>query len=185
MVAEVTNKPDQPTDSLSKPPTRPVVSLSLPQLVAAKLLFDPWGRLVLTEAGGRQHVGVEVVRAFPLSSPRRGLSVFDGDGRELAWIDDLDALPPELRRTIEEQLSRREFVPIIRRVHSISAAVEPSDWEVETDRGRTRFLLKSEEDVHPLSDDSALITDAHGIRYLIPDIRRLDPASRRLIERFL
>jgi len=167
----VTNKPEQPTDSLPKPPTLPLVSLSLHQLVTAKLHFDLWGRLVLTEASGRQHVGVELVRAFPLSSPRRGLSVLDGDGRELAWIDDLDALPLGLRRTIEEQLSRREFVPVICRVLSISAAVEPSDWEIETDRGRTRFLLKSEEDVHPLSDDSALITDAHGIRYLIPDIR--------------
>jgi len=184
-VAEETNIPEQPADSLPKPPTHPLEPLSLPQLVTAKLHFDPWGRLILTEASGREHAGVEVVRAFPLSSPRRGLSVFDGDGREIAWIDDIDALPPELRRTIEEQLSRREFVPVIRRVHSISAPVEPSDWEVETDRGRTRFLLKSEEDVHPLSDDSALITDAHGIRYLIPDIRQLDPASRRFIERFL
>ena len=66
-----------------------------------------------------------------------------------------------------------------------SAVVEPSEWEVETDRGRTRFLLKSEDDVHPLDECTALITDAHGVRYLIPDTRQLDPASRRRLERFL
>jgi hypothetical protein len=70
--------------------------------------------------------------------------------------------PAGLRQQVEEHLARREFVPVIQRVRSISAAVEPSDWEVETDRGRTRFLLKSEDDVYQLSDHAALVTDAHG-----------------------
>src|SRR5262245_54188388 len=112
---------------------------------------DAWGRLVLTDGDGRQHTGVEPVRAFPLSSPRQGVSLTDAEGRELVWIDDLDALPAGLRQQLEEHLARREFVPVIQRVRSISAAVEPSDWEVETDRGRTRFLLKSEDDVYQLS----------------------------------
>jgi hypothetical protein len=30
-----------------------------------------------------------------------------------------------------------------------------------------------------------LITDAHGIRYLIPDVEALDAHSRRLLERYL
>jgi hypothetical protein len=125
------------------------------------------------------------VRAFPLSSPRHGISLTDAEGRELVWIDDLATLPAGLRQMVEEHLARREFVPVIRHVRSISAAVEPSDWEVETDRGPTRFLLKSEDDVYQLSDHAALVTDAYGIRYLIPDTRQLDAASRRLLERFL
>lgn len=146
---------------------------------------DAWGRLVLTDAAGRSHTGVEVVRTFPLSAPRQGISVVSAEGKELVWVEDLDALSALLRGQVEEQLARREFVPVLRRVLSISAAVEPSEWEVETDRGRTRFLLKSEDDVHCLDDFSALVTDAHGVRYLLPDVRRLDPASRRLLERFL
>ena len=31
----------------------------------------------------------------------------------------------------------------------------------------------------------ALVIDAHGIRYLIPDTRTLDATSRRLLERYL
>jgi hypothetical protein len=61
----------------------------------------------------------------------------------------------------------------------------PSEWRVETARGATRFLLKSEDDVCPLDDHRALVTDANGIRYLIPDLRQLDATSRRLLERFL
>ena len=74
---------------------------------------------------------------------------------------------------------------MLRRVLSISTTMEPSEWEVETDRGRTRFVLNSEDDIHPLDDHRALLHDAHGVRYLIPDTRTLDPTSRRLLERYL
>lgn len=146
---------------------------------------DAWGQLVLIDADGRQHVGVELIRAFPLSDPRRGISLCDAKGRELLWLPDLDALPVPLARQIEDELSQREFVPLIQRIVSVSSPVEPSEWEVETDRGRTVFMLDSEDDVHELDERRALITDAHGIRYLIADIPRLDADSRRLLERYL
>jgi hypothetical protein len=152
---------------------------------AFELSHDAWGRLVLTDADGRQHVGVELVRAFPLSDPRHGIAVCDAHGRELWWIDDLDELPAPLVRQIEEELAQREFVPVIRRILRVSAPMEPSEWEVETDRGRTHFVLNNEDDVHRLDEHRALLTDAHGIRYLIPDTRQLDAASRRLLERYL
>jgi hypothetical protein len=149
------------------------------------LYHDPWGRLVLTDAAGRQHVGVEPVRAFPLSDPEHGIALCDADGHELVWVDDLNDLPAPLRQLLEDHLARRDFVPLIRRIVRVSAPVEPSEWEVETDRGRTRFLLSSEDDVYRLDDHRALLTDSHGVRYLIPDTRALDPASRRVLERYL
>ena len=57
-----------------------------------ELHHDAHGRLVLTDALGRAHPGAEVVRAFPLSEPRRGVSIVDAGGKELAWIEDLDEL---------------------------------------------------------------------------------------------
>jgi hypothetical protein len=149
-----------------------------------QLHHDVWGRLVLTLGGG-EHVGVEVFRAFPISVPRRMISVCSSEGHELLWVEDLDALPGELRRLLEEALSRRDFIPVLRRIVRISAVVEPSEWEVETDRGTTRFLLNSEEDVYPLTRGGALITDSHGIRYLIEQLAALDHHSRRLLERYL
>jgi hypothetical protein len=149
------------------------------------LTHDAWGQLVLIDADGRQHTGVELIRAFPLSDPRHGIAICDARGRELVWLDDLNALSLSLARQIEEELAKREFVPIIRRILKVSAPVEPSEWEVETDRGRTSFVLNSEDDVHELDERRALITDAHGIRYLIADIGQLDATSRRLLERYL
>jgi hypothetical protein len=146
---------------------------------------DTWGRLVLTDADNREHVGVEPVRAFPITDPRHGIAICSADGREILWIDDLDALPPATRQLLEDELARRQFVPIIQRIVGVSSQREPADWDVETDRGRTRFALKDAEDVRPLGGHRAIITDAHGIRYLIPDVRAMDAASRRILERYL
>ncbi len=150
-----------------------------------ELSHDAWGRLVLSDAEGHSHVGVELVRAFPISDPRHGLAICDTRGRELIWVEDLDSLPPPLVRQIEQALAGFEFVPVIQRILRVSAPVEPSEWEVQTDRGRTVFVLNSEDDVHELDEHRALLTDSHGIRYLIPDIEALDATSRRLLERYL
>lgn len=146
---------------------------------------DRRGRLVLTDADGQQHVGVEPIRAFPLSAPRYGLALCDAGGREVLWIECLDDLPEEPRVILEEEVARREFVPILRRVVRISTPAEPSEWEVETDRGPTRFVLDSEDDVHRLEDFRAIVKDSQGLRYLIPDLRTLDAGSRGLLERYL
>jgi hypothetical protein len=148
------------------------------------LHYDAWGRLVLTEAGGRQHIGVEPIRPFPISDPAHGLSICDAEGREILWIDKLDGLPAMVRQVLEDDLAQREFVPVLRRIVKVSTVGEPSEWEVETDRGPTRFVLKSEDDVRTLHGHRALIIDAHGTRYLIADTRALDAASRRLLERY-
>jgi hypothetical protein len=94
-------------------------------------------------------------------------------------------LPAAVQTVLEEDLARREFVPHIRRVLKVTTDADPSEWRVETDRGPTRFLLNSNDDIRRLSATSALLIDVHGTRYLIEDTRQLDSASRRFLERFL
>src|SRR5438876_491120 len=96
------------------------------------LTHDAWGRLVLIDAEGERHVGVEPVRAFPISDPTRWISICDADGAELVCVADLAGLAPSMRQALEEELARREFVPVIRRIVRVSADAAPSDWDVET-----------------------------------------------------
>jgi uncharacterized protein DUF1854 len=149
------------------------------------LKHDAFGRLVLTLPDGAQHVGVHPVRGFPISDPRRGIALCTDNGHELAWIDELDQLTHSARTVLEAELAQQEFLPVIQRIYSVSLQTNPCEWEVETDRGRTKFLLKSEDDVRRLEHHRALVTDAHGIRYLIPDPESLDRHSRRILERYL
>lgn len=145
------------------------------------------GQLVFTSAEGHVHAGVTPVRAFPIGAPDEGLSLVSTEGRELAWIPLLAELPAPQRTLVEEELASREFTPEIKRLLKVSTFSTPSTWDVETDRGATRFVLKGEEDIRRLPGARAalLIASSHGIVFKVPDLLALDRHSRRLLERFL
>jgi hypothetical protein len=147
---------------------------------------DAWGQLAMTSADGRRLSGVEVVRAFPISAPGALVSICDAEGHEILCLDDLSALPPRLQEAIEVELSDREFMPTVVRIESVLADADPSQWCIVTNRGPTTFLMEdSDNDVRRLGPNRILLVDVHGIRYLIPDTRRLDSTSRRILDRYL
>ena len=146
---------------------------------------DPHGRLRLTRPDGSVHDGVVPVRAFPIEAPEDGLSMVDADGAEVVWVSHLSELGDSVRMLIEEELAAREFMPRIRRIVSVSTFSTPSIWQVETDCGATRLVLKGEEDIRRLKNGALWISDSHGIAYVIPKRQELDRSSRRLLERFL
>lgn len=143
------------------------------------------GRLVLVDPQGVRHDGVLPVRAFPLAAPDEGLSLVGGDGRELAWIDRLSALPAAQRALVEEELAGREFMPVIERLLSVSTFSTPSTWTVDTDRGATTLVLKGEEDIRRLGGGALLVTDSQGLQFRVRDLLAMDRHSKRLLERFL
>jgi len=145
---------------------------------------NAFGKLVLSDANG-MHEGVVPVRSFPIAAPESGIAIVDADGRELAWIDNLDQLPAAARALLEEELQNREFLPVIKRIRHVSTFAVPSTWEVETDRGVTTFVLKGEEDIRRIAPSKLLIADSHGVQYLIRDQQALDKGSRKLLDRFL
>jgi hypothetical protein len=149
------------------------------------LLRDSLGRLVFCDHEGREHIDVKPIRIFPISDPEHWVSLCDAEGNELICIEDLNRLPDQGRHLLSEELVVREFLPIIKKITGISSRFEPSEWQVETDRGETCFILNDEDDIHRLSTYRILIIDAHRIRYLIPDMRRLDSASRRLLAHYI
>ena len=104
------------------------------------------------------------------------------DGTELACVEDPPRCRPSLANCLRKNSARREFVPIIHRIVRVSGNSEPCEWQVETDRGPTRFVLKSEDDVRRIGDHEILIVDAHGTRYHIPDLNAVDVKSRRIVE---
>ena len=146
---------------------------------------DAFGRLVLTDAQGERHVGITPVRAFPLTAPGEGISLVGSDGRELVWIDRVETLPSQTRALLEEELAVRDFAPTLLRLHGVSSFGVHSTWTISTDRGETSFVLKAEEDIRRLEGGALLIASAHGVQFRIPDVKALDRASRKLLERFL
>jgi hypothetical protein len=149
------------------------------------LSLDPWGKLVLIDADGVRHAGVTPVRMFPTTDPGHWIAMVDATGREVAMVEDPAALSPPVRVLVEKELAHREFMPVIQRIVYVSSIMEPCDWEVVTDRGPTRFVLQSEDDVRRIGPHTGIIVDAQGVRYLIRDTRKLDSYGRRAVEQYI
>jgi hypothetical protein len=146
---------------------------------------DAFGKLVLLDADGVEHVGVVPVRAFPIQAPSQGISLVRDGGKEVAWIDDLATLDPQLRTLVQSELDGREFMPEISSIVAVSSFATPCTWTVKTDRGDTEFTLKGEEDMRRVGETSLIIADTHGIQFLIRDMFTIDKNSRRILDRFL
>jgi hypothetical protein len=154
------------------------------QATSFTLTRNAFGHLVLTLPDGQVHDSVLPVRAFPIRAPAHDISLLDADGHELVWIDVLDQVPQPAQRLIRETLDAREFMPEIQAILGVESFSTPCAWHVRTDRGETRFVLKGDEDIRRLADHALILTDSHGIHFLIRDVSRLDRESRRILDRF-
>lgn len=151
-----------------------------------ELSRNPHGSLVFTDRrSGAVHVGAVPVRAFPIGAPDQGIALLSAEGHELAWVDALNQLPAPLRSLLEEELNRREFLPEIRRIKSAVGHAAHSLWQVQTDRGDTELALKGEESIRRIGQGALVVTDVHGVQFLIRDFTRLDRASRKVLDRVM
>ena len=139
----------------------------------------------MQDQAGLTHEQVVPVRAFPISYPNESIAIIDRDGHELVWLDALDQAAPSNQQLINEELASREFMPVLTGIENVSTFATPSTWTVKTNRGPTQFILRGEEDIRRLNKTMYLVSDTHGVQYLIQDIQALDKHSRRLLDRFL
>ncbi len=150
-----------------------------------QLSRNPFGRLVLSTPEGTLFEGVVPVRAFPIQSPEVGIALVHTDGHEVAWVEQLATLPEPAQSLIREELATREFTPEIVSIDSVTSFSTPCTWSVHTDRGTTRFVLRGDEDIRRVGPTILLVTDSHGIQFLIRDPARLSKESRKILDRFL
>jgi len=142
------------------------------------------GVLVFTDAAGVTYQNVLPVRLFPLTDPTHWIAISSAAGHDLACIEDLAALPGNIRDLLLEALADRDFVPLIQSIHAIRRAAHGYEWHVTTDRGKTHFTVENDESIQPLAGGSIVVMDHRNTRYLIHDPAALDAKSRQRLERY-
>ena len=147
-----------------------------------QLSRDEWSHLKLTDSSGLDYLDVAVIPLFPISASKQWVSIVSSDGEEIACIDSMQGLSESNIALLQEELSLREFVPIIQKVIRVSGITEPCEWFVETNHGPTSFVLKTEEDVRRISAKAVNITDDNCIRFRVEDMKQLDKRSRAFVE---
>ncbi len=132
---------------------------------------------------------VSVHRCFPFSDPTHFISIREpeADGREIGLIEDLDALPRDMRAMLEEQMSLRYFTPMIEKVHSVKEEYGYAYWDVTTDRGACRFTVRTGGggSVYAIGPNRYLINDINGNRFEIPDLYKLSAKEIKQLDLFI
>src|SRR6187431_2953642 len=141
-----------------------------------ELTLDASGQL-WARAPGEAFLAVFARRAFPLSNPDSHVSLVDEHHFERACFVTLELLAPEAREVLQRALEQGDFLPKITHIVAVVQEATLSRWLVDTDRGPRRFIVDQEDHVRPLEDGRHLISDSHGMRYLVPAPSALDPMS--------
>ena len=132
---------------------------------------------------GEKYTGLEVHRLFPKSGQNKFLALMNEDGDQIAVIRDAENLLPESKETVLKALEEYYMIPRIIRFIKMTDKFRVWMWTAETDRGTLTFEIRNHvSTVKPLYDGRVLIRDANDNRYEIPDWRKMDKKSRRLIE---
>jgi len=146
---------------------------------------DPFGKLVMTAEDGQVFEGVAPVRAFPIQSPDEGISLVLGNGKEVAWIERLDALPEPARSLLQEELEGREFMPEIARVKSVSKLRHA--MHLACGHGPGRDAIRAERRGRHPPHRRHIAADRRQPRHplLIRDMFNIDKTTRKILDRFL
>lgn len=147
-----------------------------------QLIANERNKLTLKRAGEDDVHDVRIRRAFPWSNANEFVSIRSSDGKELMLIDEVTALSPALRETIDSYLAGTVRIPRIESIVAIDVRFGFQEWSVQTDRGPVSFRVQEREDIRFLPDGRYAIRDADGNIYEMRPLKELDEASRRALE---
>ena len=129
---------------------------------------------------------VTLVWARPVSGRGEEVCILDKERKELAMLPNIDALDEDSRGIATEELAKRYLMPKIKRVPLTTAHFGSRYWEVETNCGLRRFMIKDpNSSVIWVTADHMIIKDTMGNRYEIESLSGLDDWSRSQVDRVL
>ena len=135
---------------------------------------------------GRTFENLEPRRLFPTTGLEKYITLLDSAGVERAIIRDINTLPPQERKIIEECLNEYYLVPKISKIIDCREKYGVLNIQAETDRGETLIEIRNVlNGIKLMYGIRVLLRDHNDNRYEIPDLRQLDKARRAMIELFL
>ncbi|MCQ2476075.1 MAG: DUF1854 domain-containing protein [Clostridia bacterium] len=131
---------------------------------------------------GETFYELEPRRLFPRSGGNRYVVLLDSEGEQIAVIRNTENLLPESREVIEKALDEYYMIPRITKFIKMTDKFRVWMWTAETDHGTLTFEVRNHiSTVKPLYDGRVLIKDANDNRYEVPDYRKLDKRSIRML----
>ena len=173
------------------------VRVSIPLTRENTVFYRSEGNLIsmkVTQPDGtvEEFERVVPVRAFPITDPEEFISVKEPDSREkgkgaeiglIRRMSDFDTQTQELLR---EELDRRYFTPVIKKLTGVKEKFGYFYWDAETSAGKVSFVMTNvTSNIRTLEDGRVFIHDIDGNCFQIPDPSKLDKASLKKIEIYM
>ena len=128
------------------------------------------------------------VEGEEFSEPGKYISIRTAEetSKEIGVIESMETFPQEVKEMLLEQLALRYFTPIITKIFQIKDQYGFAYFDVETDRGHCRFVIRMGGNavVH-LSDTRIIISDIDENRFEIPDVSKLTIKEQKKLDLFL
>ncbi len=154
--------------------------------------YETEGSLLGAFVDGEDVGRVDILRLFPLHQKDKYLSVrrkaesHRDRNTELGIIETLENFSHKEQELVTHELEKRYFVPEIIKVKNAKEEFGHTYWETETTAGERNFTtFDMSSSLIRISENSVMLIDVDGSRYLIPDLKKADDKAMKILDIWL
>lgn len=147
--------------------------------------FNENGFLLMCHNG--EKIGrVKLIRTYPYTLKDEYICVHNLDDKEIGIIRDLNALDKNSCENAKKELENRYYCPTVTSIKSVKERMGHFYFETIVDGKEKNFTVRDiTRNMRFATNDTLLIFDMDGNRYVIPDFEKTEPKSKRLLEPYL
>ncbi len=147
--------------------------------------FNDNGFIIFSLCGEKKG-RVKLIRAYPYSLSDEYICVHTLDDVEIGIIKDLNELDKDSCESAKKALENRYYCPTVTSVKSVKERMGHFYFETIIDGKEKSFTVRDiTRNMRFSSNDTLLIFDMDGNRYVIPEFEKIEAKSKRLLEPYL
>ncbi len=147
--------------------------------------FNKNNFLIMT-LNGEDKGRVKLIRSYPYSLTEEYICVHDLEDKEIGIIKTLSDLDISSKECCVKELETRYYCPTVTTVKSIKERMGHFYFETVIDGKEKKFTVRDiTRNLRHASENTLLIFDMDGNRYIIPDFEAIEDKSKRLLEPYL
>ncbi|MDR0326358.1 MAG: DUF1854 domain-containing protein [Oscillospiraceae bacterium] len=165
------------------------IDLGLMDMEKAEFYETPGGFTGL-RYDGNEYKRISLRRAMPIAEPSGYISVADHENKEICVIRSLTDLSGEQLRIVNNELDRRYYCPEIVEIKSVKDKMGYVYMELRvTGRGeafdKNCAVKDVSKNIRLLDEDSLIVFDVDGNRYIVPSLAAMDKKSVKKLEPYM
>ncbi len=147
--------------------------------------FNQNNFLIMT-LDGENKGRVKLIRAYPYSLTEEYICVHDLEDNEIGIIRTLGELDDASKEACIKELENRYYCPSVTTVKKIKERMGHFYFETIIDGKEKKFTVRDiTRNLRYASENTLLIFDMDGNRYIIPEFEKIEEKSKRLLEPYL